>query len=77
MNVLPEEPLQSAEFHTITAQMNAILGTPDKIVVKPTGVEPTNDPAPAKTSRFAVWIYRMTETNYESWERTGSIKGSL
>ncbi len=77
MSVLPKEPLRSAKFQTVTAQMNAILGTCDKIIVEPTVVEAANDPAPTKSNRFSAWIYRMTEANYNAWEKTGCIKGSL
>ena len=77
MNALPKKPLRSVEFQTITAQMNAILGTSGKIIVEPIVVGAANDPAAAKTNRFAAWIYRMTEANYTAWEKTGSIKGSL
>ena len=77
MNALPKEPLRPLEFQTITAQMNAILGTSGKIIVEPTVIGKANDPTPAKTNRFATWIYRMTEANYTAWERSGGIKGSL
>ena len=77
MSALLKEPLKSAEFHTVTTQMKEILGTSDKIIVEPNGVEGANNPVSAKTNRFAEWIYRMTEANYNAWEKTGSVKGSL
>jgi hypothetical protein len=77
MSTSPEKPLRSAEFQTVTAQMDAILGTSDKIIVKPAVVEPANDPVSAKTNRFVTWMDGLAQAKYDAWDKAGSIKGSL
>ena len=77
MSALLKEPLKSAEFHTVTTQMKEILGTSDKIIVEPNFVEGANNPASAKTNRFATWMDRLAQANYDAWDKAGSIKGSL